>query len=116
VTKGHGEQQVNGNNPHRRPDILRLHDIVPPYNSQSPRQDNAIPKFDLAEEILAEQRKIIAVKRKSPGRKIEALSTQQDAKSPDHTIEQPPHILSEQEQIITEIVDRDIREFCRRNP
>jgi hypothetical protein len=116
VTKGHGEQQVNGNNPHRRPDILRLHDIVPPYNSQPHLQDNAIPKFDLAEEILAEQRKIIAVRRKAPGRKIEALSMQQGAQSPGHIIEQLPRILSEQEQIVAEIVDRDIQEFCRRNP
>ena len=113
MTKGHSEQRVNDNIPHRRPDILRLHDIVPPYNSQPPKDDSAIPKFDLAEEILAEQRKISAVKRKAPGRKIEAISRQQDAESAG--IEQPPHVLSEQEQIVAEIVARDIQALCRRN-
>jgi hypothetical protein len=83
--------------------------------SHPEQQDSAIPKFDVAEEILADQRKISAVKRKAPGRKIEALSEQQDAKSPGHTIEQPPQILSEQEQIVAEIVARDIQQLCRRS-
>jgi hypothetical protein len=81
------------------------------------QQDSAIPKFDLAEEILAEQRKSIAVKRKAPGRKIEALPMQPryiGAQSSGHTIEQPSQILSEQEQIVAEIVARDIQQFCRR--
>ena len=87
-----------------------------PTDVSNPEQrDSTIPKFDLAEEILAEQRRIIAVRRKAPGRKIEALSMQQDAQSAGHTIEQPPHILSEQEQIIAEIVARDIQALCRRN-
>ncbi|MCX5637657.1 MAG: hypothetical protein NTX52_08200 [Planctomycetota bacterium] len=80
------------------------------------QQDSAIPKFDLAEEILAEQRRIIAVRRKAPGRKTEALSKQEEAESDGFPIEQPPQILSEQEQIIAEIVARDIQRFCRRNP
>ncbi len=139
MTAGHGKQQVNDDILHRGRDTLRASDILPPYDNQarqnpgSPgkpktanklpdrdvshpeQQDSAIPKFDVAEEILAEQRKIIAVKRKAPGRKIEALSEQQDAKSPGHTIEQPPQILSEQEQIVAEIVARDIQQLCRRN-
>lgn len=110
MAKGRNEQQVNGKNPHRRPDILRLHNIAPPFNNQPAQQDIVIPKFDLAEEILAEQRKISAVKRKSPSRKFEEDSCQQDAES---LLEQPTQILSEQEQIIADIVARDIQQFCR---
>ena len=60
-----------------------------------------IPSFDLAEEIMAEQRKITAIRRKAPGKKTEAQPVD---------IEQP---LSEQEKIIAEIVARDIERLCR---
>jgi len=90
------------------PDILHAGDIMPPYNDKSNQEDNsretkgsgqntsssqqkhAIPRFDLAEEILAEQRKIATVKRKAP--------------SP---------VLSEQKQIIAEIVTRDIENLTK---
>ncbi len=122
------------------------------------REANAIPKFDLAEQILAEQRKITAIRRKAPGKpqrhpslappllsatadkgvtrvqaqdgaagkKNKAPDQQPQAQSTGYTIKQPPptrtsqrsaasqsSILSEQEQIIVEIVARDIEIFCR---
>lgn len=88
---------------------------MPTGVSNAKQEDGTIPKFDLAEEILAEQRRITAVKRKAPGKKNEAVSSQQDAKPSGYTIEQPMHILPEQERIITEIVARDIQQLCRRN-
>ena len=76
-------------------------------------QANAIPKFDLAEQILAEQRKITAIRRKAPGKKNKAPDQQPQAQSTGYTIKQPPPILSEQEQIIAEIVARDIEKLYR---
>lgn len=67
------------------------------------QETSEIPKFDLAEQILAEQRKITAIRRKAPGKKPQA---------PDR---QPQSILSEQEQIIAEIVARDIEKLYRRD-
>lgn len=75
------------------------------------RQKSEIPKFDLAEEIMAEQRRITAIKRKSPTQKIKAQDQKLQVKSVGHTIEQPK--LSEQDEIITEIVARDIEKLCR---
>ncbi|MHC4556577.1 MAG: hypothetical protein ACYS80_04655 [Planctomycetota bacterium] len=73
-------------------------------------QSSEIPKFDLAEQILAEQRKINAIRRKGPGKRTEAPKQQRKVESIGYTI-QPPPILSEQEQIIAEIVARDIKKL-----
>jgi hypothetical protein len=73
-----------------------------------------IPKFDLAEQILAEQRKISSIKRKGPGRKTEAPSRKQKIQSIGYTTKPPP-LLSEQEQIIADIVARDIESLLAGN-
>jgi len=97
---------------------------------------NEIPRFDLSEQIMAEQRKITAIRRKAPGKpqrlpslapavtrvqaqdgaagkKTKAPDHQPQAQSTGYTIKQPPPTLSEQEQIIAEIVARDIEKLCR---
>ncbi|MCH7555922.1 MAG: hypothetical protein IIB56_00525 [Planctomycetes bacterium] len=92
------------------------------------QETSEIPKFDLAEQILAEQRKITAIRRKAPGKKPQAPDRQPQAESTDYAIKQPPStrtsqrsaasqssILSEQEQIIAEIVARDIEKLYRRD-
>jgi hypothetical protein len=102
------------------------------------QERSEIPKFDLAEQILAEQRKITAIRRKAPGKsqrlpslapavtrvqaqdgaagkKPKAPDRQPQAQSTDYAIKQPPSILSEQEQIIAEIVARDIEKLYRRD-
>jgi len=75
------------------------------------RETSEIPKFDLAEQILAEQRKITAIRRKAPGKKPEVPDQQTQAESIGYT--RPPPTLSEQEQIIAEIVARDIEKLYR---
>lgn len=74
-----------------------------------------IPSFDLADEIMAEQRKITAIRRKAPGQKTEAQRLKPETQIVDHSIEQPKPLLSEQEKIIADIVARDIEELCRGN-
>jgi len=69
-----------------------------------------IPKFDLAEQIMAEQRKIAAIRRKGPGKKNKAPQQKQKVEPIAYNIKQQP-ILSEQEQIIAEIVARDIEKL-----
>jgi hypothetical protein len=72
-----------------------------------------IPSFDLAEEIMAEQRKITAIRRKAPGQKTEAQRLKPEVQPVDHIIEEPKLALSEQEKIIAEIVAKDIERLCR---
>jgi len=71
------------------------------------RKVNEIPKFDLAEQIMAEQRKITAIRRKAPSRKQKAPDRQPRSESTGYAIE-PPRDLSEKELIIAEIVAKDI--------
>ena len=60
-----------------------------------------VPRFDLAEDIMAEQRRLIALRRKGP------------QKSEAHVQGQSHGWQSgDQQQIITEIVARDIEKMC----
>ncbi len=77
------------------------------------RESSEIPKFDLAEQIMAEQRKITAIRRKAPSKKGEPPAQEREAESIGYTIQQPPLTLSEQGQIIAEIVARDIEKLRR---
>jgi len=108
-------------------DILRAEDILPPYtekNHQRRKQitksnpmdtaqkEGEIPKFDLADHIMSEQRKTAAIKRKGPGRINKAINHKQDSRTTGYYIKQQP-MLSQQERIIAEIVARDIQNLCR---
>jgi len=73
-------------------------------------ETGGIPKFDLAEQIMAEQRKIAATKRKGPGRKVEPPKPPRKSHS-SAAYAAPPPILSEQQRIIAEIVSRDIKKL-----
>lgn len=69
-----------------------------------------IPKFDLAEQIMAEQRRISATKRKGPGRKVNTQPQIRKAE-PTTSFSVSSPILSEQQLIIAEIVSRDIKKL-----
>ncbi len=107
-------------------DVLRAEDIQKASEHRPSDGRGEIPKFDLAEQIMAEQRKITAIRRKAPGKtqrhpsqdgaagkKTKAPDLQSQAQLTGYTIKPPPPTLSEQEQIIAEIVARDIEIFCR---
>ena len=87
---------------------------VPPKRADAAQKAGEIPKFDLAEQIMAEQRKIAAVKRKGPARKAPLARRQRQAESIGHALKQPP-VLPEQDQIIAEIVARDIEKLYMHN-
>jgi len=85
-----------------------------PVVSVDKKEKAEIPRFDLAEEIMAEQRKVTAIKRKAPGKKTEAERSEPEAKAVGYTtIEKPAPTLPEQDRIIAEIVARDIERLCR---
>ena len=80
-----------------------------PAESVSTKQEKMeIPRFDLAEEIMAEQRKITAIRRRPPGKEFKA-----QAEPLDYTVERSIPWQVEQDQIIAEIVARDIEKLCR---
>ena len=83
---------------------------LPAKPTDAMQETGKIPKFDLAEQIMAEQRKIAAIRRKGPGKKAEFTKQQHKVESITHTVKPTP-MLSEQEQIIAEIVARDIEKL-----
>lgn len=86
--------------------------IKPTEPAKTPQDETEIPTFDLAEDIMAEQRKVTAIRRKAPGKKTEAQKQEAKTKPTDYTIEQPPPVRSDRTQIITKIVARDIKRLC----
>lgn len=72
-----------------------------------------IPSFDLAQEIMAEQRKITAIRRKAPGQKNNIQSLKPKVQPANSITEQTSQSLSEQDKVIADIVARDIERLCR---
>ncbi len=105
---------INPSKPSPPASTANQHRIEP---LKMPQEQTEIPRFDLAEEIMAEQRKITAIKRKAPDKKIEyqikARIQEQEVKTISYAIEQMVPSLPEQEKIIAEIVARDIQRLCR---
>ena len=84
--------------------------------SETLQEKTEIPRFNLAEEIMAEQRKIAATKRKAPCKKTEAERLEPQAEPVGYTtIEPSAPTLPEQDRIIAEIVARDIERLRRGN-
>ena len=86
----------------------------PAIREDAMQETNDIPKFDLAEQIMAEHRKITAVRRKGPGKMASPPKKQHPAESVTRNVVPGP-ILSGSEQIIAEIVARDIENLCMGN-
>lgn len=127
--------------------ILRAKDIIPPYNTKIPQEQNRplkneltqdtdadteisdmllssheelsrqkieIPQFDLAGQILSEQRKIASIKRQKPSQKNKKAIFRPKTLST-NPIFKPPAMLSQQGKIIAEIVARDIQKLRKSN-
>lgn len=83
----------------------------PTIREDAMQETNEIPKFDLAEQIMAEHRNITAKKRKGPGKKAKTPKKLHPAESIARDVK-PRQIVSEPGQIIAEIVARDIEKLC----
>ena len=92
----------------------RLVNESPARREDAMQETNEIPKFDLAEQIMAEQRKNTAIRRKGPGKMAKPPQKQHPAESIARNV-MPRPILSGPGQIITEIVARDIEKLCAGN-
>lgn len=77
------------------------------------RQKPGIPQLDLARQIMSEQRKAVSIKRRSPDKKDKTVKYKHKAQSIDYTVKPPP-VLTYQEQLIAEIVHRDIQKLKER--
>jgi hypothetical protein len=113
------ERQTDEYNTPRRP-ILRAKDIIP--GVAKPVADEGvsntdIPRFDLAEDIMAEQRRLTAVRRKGPGSPEPVNLTPSPGLPVAARPSRSSHSFSEgfnyiSDPIIADIVTRDIERLC----
>ena len=71
-----------------------------------------VPNFDLAEDIMANQRSITAVRRKSPAEKEVQKTEPLHINKPTAELQRPADAVN---QAITEIVAKDIKRLCKQN-
>lgn len=128
MSKANSNKKAEDRRRRRKADALRAEDIIPAKadskktktgrkktSSSKGQKESEIPKFDLAEQILAEQRKVTSARRKRPGQTIEPAKKEQGPEPIDYIVEQPTPMALERQQIIADIVARDIERLCRGN-
>lgn len=114
VLKTSVEQEPGGENiQEAQSEKVKPVEDIPAVPVKPEQQRSEIPEFDLAEKIMAKQRKITAIRRRAPGKQDEAQSQEPEVESIGYTIGQPSSALPEQEHIIAEVVARDIEKFVR---
>ena len=110
------ERQTDEYKTPRRSDILRAKDIIPGAAGPAGKGDGVsntdIPRFDLAEDIMAEHRRLTAGRRKGPGGPVPV----------DLTPAQKPFLSrygfsggfnAAGDPVIADIVAKDIERLCR---
>lgn len=100
-----------------RPDVLRIKDIIPGapgagVNEGDQRVD--IPRFDLAQDIMAEQRRLTAIRRKGPGglERPSSPVSRLSLTEPRLTIDDGRWASADWDPIIADIVAKDIERLC----
>jgi len=78
-----------------------------------PLQKSEIPRFDLSEDIMAEQRRITAIRRKAPAEKKEPDVQEREVESAGQRFEPVKLGGPREEKIISQIVARDIERLLR---
>jgi hypothetical protein len=103
-----------------KPGVLRAKDIIPgeapaavPNHTFQDAVAREIPRFNLADDIMAEHRKITAIRRKGPGIKWDVESGEVGEEQAWPAGDGPAASAVERDEIIAEIVARDIERLCR---
>ncbi len=91
-------------------------DVIPPFgqNGQPPEDGVEIPSYDLAENILAEQRRAAGQRRHGPGRGEGEPVAPVSVGAKDLSPLLASQDLLELQRVVAEIVARDIERLCRR--
>jgi hypothetical protein len=80
-------------------------------DAKKEQESSEVPKFDLAEDIMAGQRKVTAARRKAPSQRSQVTSIRNQAKVIGYALEQIANAPKKQEKIIAEIVAADIEKL-----
>lgn len=113
MNSGNMDKSQESNNEGRRGISEAMKAFIPPKDEEAKglQNETEVPSFDLAEEIMAQQRKVTAIRRKAPEKrgKIEVLRP--EGQKEERKSMCPP--ATEHDFIIREIVARDIERFYR---
>ncbi len=101
-------------------EVLRAQDIIPSAESKSEQGNsmaagdakivqNGVPRFDLATEIMAQQRKLTSSRRKKPENKVQPAREELHAKASAASTKAFALPTSVHASVIAEIVKRDIQ-------
>ncbi len=104
-----------------KPQVLRAQDIIPSCGLKSDSlgadaariMETAVPQFDLATEIMAQQRRQTASRRKKADNRAQAAREEIKVKLPDITAMTVAFDMPVHNVIIAEIVSRDIQRMLR---
>lgn len=142
MSKAENSEQIDADILESKENILRMRDIIPggrpakktqqemksqisgqetiseTDTSETPSENQSqgkaeIPSFNLAEDIMAEHRKFTSIRRRAPDKKAEVQIQKPKVKQTGYAVKQPAWELSKKEQIIAEIVARDIEKLRR---
>jgi hypothetical protein len=109
------DKQFDSRKPYQRQDVLRAKDVIPgPRRSEIENiGGSAIPQFDLAQDIMAEHRRLTATRRRSPSPTIERAPVIENRESSvELRVPSIPDLSEQWDPIIADIVTRDIEGFC----
>lgn len=97
-----------------RPEVLRAKDIIPGARRNEIGNEGGIdiPKFDLAQDIMTEHRRLTATRRRSPSSIIEKVSRIENQESSVELRAPSIEFTSQWDPLIADIVARDIEQFC----
>lgn len=97
--------------PQKGPGKAGVQELPQIEEPQAEPKKSQIPRFDLTDKILAEQRRVTAVKRKAPGSEVIGQERPKTIAA-DTAAGQPKSSASSEDAIIFEIVARDIKRLC----
>jgi hypothetical protein len=86
-----------------------------PERAESPAVVATIPHYDLAANILAEQRRVASRRRRAPSQPDDEPAAAAPSVARVSVVEFPPQDLTELQRIVAEIVARDIDRLCRQS-
>ena len=106
--------EPGANNEKAEKKVLRAQDIIPSSEGVTAKMvETAVPQFDLATEIMAQQRKKTASRRKRPESKVQTGQEEIQVKPSNTIAETAVFHTPVQDAIIAEIVQRDIQRMLQ---
>ena len=105
------QKDATGESAERAPQEGKGQAEIAPEKAVEPPQESEIPRFDLAEDIMAEQRRMTAIRRRAPTENKEPQEVQLEPAG--RRFEPVTSATPQEQRIIAQIVARDIERLLQ---